>query len=520
MGVRFVVIGVALGVVLSVATGVVMSGSASAQDSNFAKPVPATVAAAPAAPAKKHKAAKPNPAKPNPANPPKTAKPADAPRDGASAAITPSSDDATPQQTATVNRRKGAAEKKKPARTPAVQEAYAAMPETERLAIQSDLAWVGDYQGMVDGDFNDQSIAAVKAFQKRRKEKETGILTPEERTALAAAAKPHQDAVGWRLTDDFATDARLGLPGKLAPSASTVQNGSRWSSAQGQIQIETFRLREAALPALFEQLKKTPSQRQVSYSVLKPDFFVISGVQVLKKFYVRAQAKGIEIRGVTILYDQATEGTMDPVVVAMSNAFQGFPGPNAGPLPGQRRRVEYGTAIVVSAAGDLIADRQLTAECQSLVVPGLGHADRIAEDKASDLALLRVYGARNLVPAAFPGEAAAATDLKLVGIADPQAQAGGGAVSRPAASLTGGASIEPVPPLGFSGAVAIDAQNRVVGMVELKAPVIASTGAASPQAVLVPAAAIRTFLLASKIVPATTGAGIERSVLRVICVRK
>jgi peptidoglycan hydrolase-like protein with peptidoglycan-binding domain len=490
--------------------GVFFAGlPALAQQSNFPQPVAAT-AAKPSAPAKKPKVAtKPKPAKPATV----------AARDTGATAVPVTTTVPAVESTATVARNKpAAADKKKPTKMPAVSEAYAAMPESDRLGIQSDLAWIGDYEGTVDGDFNDLSIAAVKAFQKRRKDKETGILTPEQRTSLAAAAKPHQEAVGWRLTDDFATGARLGLPTKLAPKASTVQNGSRWTSAQGQIQIETFRIREGSLSALFDQMKKTPAQRRVEYSALKPDSFVISGMQVLKKFQVRAQAKGSEIRGITILYDQATEGTMNPVAVAMANSFQGFPGPNAGPLPGQRRRVEYGTAIVVSAGGDLIADRQLTGECQSLVVPGYGHAERIAEDRASDLALLRIYGARNLAPVALAGDGAA-TDLKIVGIADPQGQAGDGKVSTAAAKLNG-PSVEPSPPLGFSGAAAVDAQGRLLGMVELKSPVIASNGAASPQAVMVPAAAIRTFLQARKIAPAAKGSGIDRSVLRVICVRR
>jgi peptidoglycan hydrolase-like protein with peptidoglycan-binding domain len=494
---------------VGIIVGVLIAGQpALAQNASPTKPVQPAAAA----PAKKPRvAAKPKPAKPAAAKPANTAP-----------AATPKPDEGAPaEQTGAVARRKPAAPAKKGKTPAAVQEAYAAMPEAERLAIQSDLAWTGDYNGIVDGDFNERSVAAVKAYQKRLKDKETGILNPQERAQLAAAAKAPQESVGWRLIDDGKTGARLGLPFKLAPQAGAAQNGSRWSSAQGQIQIETFRLREASLPVLFEQLKKTPPQRRVGYSVLKPDFFVISGMQVLKRFYVRAQAKGSEIRGITILYDQATEGIMEPVVVAMSNAFQGFPGPNAGLLPGQKRRVEYGTAIVASAAGDLLADRQLTEECQVIVVPGLGHADRVAEDKTNDLALLRVYGARNLVPAPLAGDVGSIPEATLVGIADPQTQAAGSAVTKVAARLSA-QNIEPVPQLGFSGAAAVDAQGRVIGMVELKAPVIASTGIATPQALLVPAEAIRAFLSANKVAPAATaGRGdIERSVARVICVRK
>ena len=52
----------------------------------------------------------------------------------------------------------------------------------------------------------------------------------------------------------------------------------------------------------------------------------MTGMQGLKKFYVRAQIRDLEVRGITVLYDQAIEGTIDPVVIAMSSAFAPFPG--------------------------------------------------------------------------------------------------------------------------------------------------------------------------------------------------
>ena len=90
--------------------------------------------------------------------------------------------------------------------------------------------------------------------------------------------------------------------------------------------------------------------------MVKPDFFVLSGLQGLKKFYVRGTFKGDEVRIMTILYDQATENTVEPVVIAMSSAFNAFPtGAQAGPPP--RKTVEYGTGIVVSDDGAIVTDR-------------------------------------------------------------------------------------------------------------------------------------------------------------------
>jgi peptidoglycan hydrolase-like protein with peptidoglycan-binding domain len=404
----------------------------------------------------------------------------------------------------------------------AIRASYAAMPLAERLSIQSDLIWSKDYNGGVTGDFNDRSIAAVKAFQKRGKGKDTGIITPEERQALRAAVKEQQEQVGWRIVEDTATPgARLGIPAKLVPQSSKNANGSRWASARGEVQIETFLIGppNSDLAAQFEKQKKNPAARRTEYSVLRQDFFVLSGLQGLKKFYVRAQIKGSEIRGVTILYDQAMEGIMEPVVVAMSSAFSPFDNA-AAPT---RRKVEYSTGILVSAAGHVIADRQATDGCHTVTVAGRGHAERVAEDAATDMALLRVYGANALKAASLSSEAPKGADLTLVGIADPQLQNGEGAVTTAPGRIAGvnGAlvALEPVPAQGFSGAAALDAQGQFVGMIEMKP----QAGTQAFQAALVPTATIRAFLEKAKVTPAVgrmTLDDAKAAVARVICVRK
>ena len=328
------------------------------------------------------------------------------------------------------------------------------------------------------------------------------------------------EAVGWQLIEDAKTGARLGLPEKLVPRTGASRTGSRWTSAQGQIQIETFRLTEAALPALFDEEKKA-SHRQITSSALKPDSFVILGVQGLKNFLVRAEAHGSEVRGVTVQYDQATEGTMGRVAIAVANAFVGFPDPNAAPVPGLRRMVEYGTAIVVSSDGDLVAPARVTDECRTITVPGFGHAERVGVDKANDLALIRLYGARNLVPATLAADTDQSGELKLVGVADPLAQAGGAEVTSAAARLTA-QGVEPSPKPGFSGAAAVNANGGLVGMVDLKPAFVASNGSSGPTATLVPVDAIRAFLQDRGIRSAAAEghAVIEQSVVRVICVRQ
>jgi hypothetical protein len=400
-----------------------------------------------------------------------------------------------------------------------------AMAQAERQAIQSDLVWVGHYNGAINGEVSDRMMAAIKAFQKDRGGKPTGVLNPQERGVLAEAAKKRQDDVGWKIVFDAGTGVRLGVPTKLVPQQSGDANGAKWSSSTGTIQIQMARSKQAGptTAKLAEQEKKQPAGRRIDYSVVKPDFFVLSGMQGLKKFYLRGQIKSDEVRILTILYDQATEGTMEPVVIAMSSAFNPFPNGAQAIGPPPRKTVEYATGIIVSDNGAIVTDRQVVDGCLSIVVAGYGNADRAAEDKDHDLALLRIYGARGLKPLAL-NAGTAKPNVELTGIADPQNQGGGAAVSsvKAQAAPAGGGdpALTPAPGLGFSGAAALDVDGAFAGVALLK-PVVVAGPAAAAQAALVPADVVREFLKANG-VSASSGATADAkaSVVRVICVRK
>ena len=411
---------------------------------------------------------------------------------------------------------------------PALQtpgETVTAMTPAERQAIQSDLAWIGAYNGVIDGQASDRMVAAIKAFQKDHGAKQTGVLNPQERAQLAEAARKLQGNVGWKLVTDMVTGARLGIPAKLVPQQTSDANGSKWSSATGTIQITLARRKEAGVTTakLADQEKKQPG-RQLSYSAVKPDFFVLSGLQGQKKFYIRGAFKDAEVRILTILYDEATEGTMEPVVIVMSSAFTPFPtGALAGPPP--RKKVEYSTGAIVSDDGAILADREAVDGCVSIVVAGHGNADLAATDKTHDLALLRIYGARGLKPLALAAAKAPAT-VDLVGIAQPQSQGGGAAVTVARASVTpvgtGGLALSPPPGLGFSGAPARDADGKFAGLTLLRPPQVAgpANGVVATQATLVDAEAVRKFLLSANVKPTTEAGDAKASVVRLICVRK
>lgn len=421
----------------------------------------------------------------------------------------------------------------KPRAAVSLRDSYAAIPPAERIGIQLDLVFAGHYRGAINGDYSDQLVAAVKAFQRQNRTRQTGVLNPQERQALAALVRPLQEQVGWQMVNDPATGARLGLPSKLVPHMGSGKSGTLWSSAQGQIRIETFRVsaRETGLAQLFELEKSEPVERKIAHEVLREDHFVLIGMQGLKKMHVRAFAREGEIRGITILYDQAVDVTMDPLVPALAYSFQPFPDAGGAPLKMvPRRKVDYATGLVVSAAGHVLAELHATDGCDSVMIPRLGRAERIAASKEHRLALLRVYGAEELAPLALLGEPSSGSELTLVGVADPQIQGGGSAVSALHVQLLNIASIRgtetrlsEMPPPGFSGAAAIDRYGRVYGMVAMPPAPSVSNAEEIPRATIIPAETIRNFMEANYVAPSSGQLGWDNakaSVVRIICVRK
>ena len=224
-------------------------------------------------------------------------------------------------------------------------------------------------------------------------------------------------------------------------------------------------------------------------------------MQGLKRFYVRADFKDGEVRGMTVLYDQATENIMNPAAVVLASAFTAFPNVSGVAQIGAaaKRKVEYGSGIVVSQAGHILTDRALTDGCNIIVVSGFGDADLKAADAGNrSRAVARLWRAgscpRRLLPAIRQG-----ARRHLVGIADPQAQAAAAPSHR--RRQVEGDTPEPSPQLGFSGAGRSTAQYRLVGMVELKTTVAAAvdSGQCAAAGDDGPGAGIREFLEGQKL---------------------
>src|SRR5437764_6662633 len=148
-----------------------------------------------------------------------------------------------------------------------------AMAQAERLALQSDLAWIGQYNGAITGEVSERMVAAIKEFQKNRGARPTGVLNPQERGILADTAKRRQENVGWKIVTDAGTGVRLGIPTKLLPQQTSDANGAKWTSPTGTVQVVLTRLQETSptKAKLSEREKKEPVGRELEFSEVRPE---------------------------------------------------------------------------------------------------------------------------------------------------------------------------------------------------------------------------------------------------------
>ena len=190
----------------------------------------------------------------------------------------------------------------------AAARAFEALDLAQRRAIQRDLVWVADFAGAATGEFGPLTFAAMKRFEAALKRPQDGILAPEERRALAQRADDGRKVMGFAVETDAASKMRIGVPREILKKRSIGPAGlSRWQDLADLVTLDlSLGKPEDTLENLFERGTSTHVPgRKVTYKLLRPDFFVISGETLNGKFYRRLE-KGPDgtLRGFSIGFDK------------------------------------------------------------------------------------------------------------------------------------------------------------------------------------------------------------------------
>ncbi len=219
------------------------------------------------------------------------------------------------------------------------KQAFLALDDATRKAIQDSLSWLGFYNGVVDGDFGKRTRDAILAYQTSIHATTDGILGPTLVTAVKAAADKARAAVGFQIVDDAALGMRYGAPLKLLDKRVGGAGSLTLTRADKSIAllIEEKKGADADLTAAYAQMTADAPNVKISYKAIKTGaFFVVAGVDDGKKFYRRfetgASNGATVLRGFVFAYPEA-RADLDKVTLGIANAFEPFPTALAAAAP-------------------------------------------------------------------------------------------------------------------------------------------------------------------------------------------
>lgn len=394
----------------------------------------------------------------------------------------------------------------------AAKAAFEALPEAERKAIQDALVWTGDYNATITGTFGKRTYDAVVAYQRRAKLNPNGILDPKARAGLQATAQRAREAVKFAAVADPKTGVSIGVPaGILTRRDANPNGGARWQSADEKITLDTRAIPpgQTDLAALYERnlAIQTPG-RQVTYKLLRPDFFVIAGETPTGRFYTRYASGPAGVHGFSLGYDKAIRD-FDRIVVAIANSFVPFPEAGAA-AAAPAAPLRPGSLM---ATGLAVAPRRVLTAAEAERCPDLrvtqAKARVVAADAAKGLALLEWEGTRTPGPLVLQtGSEIAEDDWVVLSFSGAQSSL----VATPA-GVASGRLVAPLQP-GASGAPAFSRSGAVaalVGAVPATPRMVA--GVATPAAYpMIPAEAVAAFLAANGIaLPGAAASDVSRS---------
>lgn len=212
-----------------------------------------------------------------------------------------------------------------PQKVEAARAAFKALPLQERLDIQSLLTVNGYWSAVANDSFGPKLMNAIQEFQGSNGFEPTGILTPEQRSALREKASPLLRKWNLAPVRHPSAPATLWVPKGLNLSTERSRRGLEFEAEADALMMSFLSFSDGDLEAAFRVVKadvlKNPSMR-LEYEVLKDDFFVISSGGGGVSTYTRFQTLGDGIVGFVVSWGTDSPVRGERLVVLISDLFR------------------------------------------------------------------------------------------------------------------------------------------------------------------------------------------------------
>lgn len=373
------------------------------------------------------------------------------------------------------------------------------LTDQEKRLLQTGLAFSGVYNGMIDGAWGTGSQRALERFT----QSQGGGRIVINADAVLAALKAYGalEGEGWERQYDADLDMSF-----LVPTKALVEGGRSDvffnMEVRGRSIGYSLTVQDAGGTVRLHQFTEDSSVVE-AYTVRRPQVWITSGrTSDGRSLYTRSDYRRGAWSTIMLSGEDRDAGAFAAITGSIAPGYAPAIGISPGVLsdgistvsalmeegePSARATAEepapsavaspavgYGTGFIVTAAGEVLTNRHVIADCRSLSIDGKP-AVVLAEDETFDLALLKAEGLAGVAPATFARDPARLnSDVTVAGYPLPDLLGGLNITRGAVTSLKGiggdGINMQisaPVQP-GNSGGPVVNAAGQVVGVVVAK----------------------------------------------------
>lgn len=380
--------------------------------------------------------------------------------------------------------------------------AFAKLSQEDKSSVVVGLIVSGDFAGLIDYGFTKRLYRAIVLFESREGFVADGVITDTEKSRIKEIISNFFDPLKLETIQHPLSGAQLPVPTAKFDISKKVEAGLAFERNDEALSLNlvAYTKAERSFEQLFDRFSSNSKQRAVTYSALRENYFVATGLFKGRHFYTMMVKVPYGTTGFTLTWNSQNEKFARTLSIFLANSMtiKGskpsttgqesdiFNGSSQDPSSAPVSTNSYGTGFFISNNGHLITNSHVVEDCKSVRIKiprtSWASADLIVQRKDLDLALLKAT-VKN-VPAIVKirssssvriGDDAIAFGFPLVDALSADGSLATGTISS-LAGLRGDSTVfqisVPVQP-GNSGGPLVDRSGHLIGVVVAKLNAIA-----------------------------------------------